>query len=60
MTDVDIDMLKKESVEKRVQQLKVLKNELIGYSEMKEIYFNKGIIEVLMPMLGKEVDESLL
>lgn len=60
MAEFDIDSLKKDSTENKIKSLRQLKHQLIGFTDWKEEYFNKGIIEVLMPMLGKEQDYRLL
>ncbi len=58
--ELDLDNLKREPLDRKVLLLRALKNDLIGCYDMKEHYFNRGIIETLLPLLGTEVDEKLL
>jgi hypothetical protein len=58
--DINLENLKTSSLDSKFQTLHSLKNELIGCKDIKKHYFNKGIIEVLLPLLGLEQDENLL
>lgn len=60
MSTIDLDSLKREPIDKKLILLKTLKNDLIGCHDMKALYFNKGIIEVFIPLIGIETDEKIL
>lgn len=60
MADISIDSLKKDGLEIKLSKLRQLKNELIGNQEKKEYYYNQGIIETLLSMVGSEQDDKLL
>lgn len=60
MAEIDLEQVKKESLEKKILQLKHIKNQIIAFAEVKEEYYNKGVIETLMPLLAKEHASSLL
>ena len=48
------------SREQKLSMLRSVKNELIGSAEMKSHYFDNGLVETLMPMIGKEEDSELM
>jgi hypothetical protein len=57
---VDLDEFKLQSIDKKIITLRTIKNDIIGCRDLKEAYFNKGLIEVLMPLLSKESEEFLM
>eukprot|EP00347_Sterkiella_histriomuscorum_P015675 403356120 len=60
MEEIEIDQLKDEPQDIKLQKLQKLKNLLIGSQEYKEIYFNRGLIETLFSMVGKEQNDKVL
>lgn len=57
---IKIDTLKVESDETRVLKLQAIKNELVGSHERKELYFNLGLLEILLPLITVDVDSRVL
>ncbi len=60
MAEISVDSLKRDPLELKLSKLISLKNELIGNQEKKELYFNQGIIETLLSMVGSEQNDKLL
>lgn len=56
---VDFDNIKKLSTKEQVCMLKEIKNQLIGSPETKQAYFDRGLIEVVTPMLEDACDQEL-
>lgn len=54
MSEIDLEKIKKEPLEKKIILLRQLKNDLIGCFDFKQIYFSKGVIEILLNMLPTE------
>ena len=51
---IDFDSVQKlESTEEKLQLLCDLKNDLVGCSDSKQSYFDKGILEIMIPFLAK-------
>lgn len=55
----EFDGIKKLTAREQIAALKEIKNQMIGCTETKLAYFNKGLIEVIVPLLADIYDAEL-
>ena len=56
---INFDGLKKLPIKEQSSLLRDIKNQLIGSIETKKVYFDSGLIEVIVPMLADAYDADV-